>query len=167
MSVPARFKLRVIQLDLIMDTLVRPPQIGAPLHVQIKYETDLHKKYEEISNLHTTIDPEYLTLEDVELLGNEWSHDSHDNLFGRFASLKRPVNAIVAGFTLSYKIGEELWLEYDGHSETGVAVLYRPDSPIMKDGHAIVYQRKTRRLGRRNRRNRSRNTRRSRSTRKN
>jgi hypothetical protein len=155
MSVPARFKLRVLPLELIMDTLVKQPQIGAPPSVWDTYGRNVEREYERISNHHTVIDPEYLTLEDVSLLGNEWEQHSQQNLVGRFASLNRPVSAIVAGFHLSYKIREELWLEHDGHSETGTAWLSRPESPMMKEGHILVAQRKTRRSGRRKNRRRS------------
>ena len=158
MSVPARFKVRVTPLELIMDTLVKQPQRGAPPSVWNTYGRNVEREYERISNHHTVIDPVYLTLEDVDLHGNEWGQLPQQNLVGRFASLNIPVTATVAGFHLSYKIGEELWLEYDGHSETGTAWLSRPNSPIMKDGHVLVAQRKTRRSNRRkNRHNRSRN----------
>jgi len=144
-----------------MDTLVRQPQMGASPSVWDTYWRNVEREHQRISNHHTVIDPEHLTLEDVSLLGNEWGQLPEQNLVGRFASLNRSVSAIVAGYHLSYKMGEELWLEYEGHSETGTAWLSRPESPIMKDGHIVVAQRKTRRFGRKNRRNRRRSTRRS------
>ena len=168
MSVPASFKVRVKPLEEIMDDFVEQPQEGAPPSVWHTYGRNVEREYERISNEHTTIDPVYLTLDNVALHGNEWEQYPQQNLVGRFASLEIPVSAKVAGYTLSYKIGEEVWLEYDGHSETGVAWLSEPKSRMMKDGHILVAQRKTRRSDRRkNRRNRSRNTRRRRSTRKN
>jgi hypothetical protein len=90
--------------------------MGASPSVWDTYWRNVEREHQRISNRHTVIDPEHLTLEDVSLLGNEWEQHSQQNLVGRFASLAIPVSAIVAGFRLSYKIGEELWLEYDGHS---------------------------------------------------
>jgi hypothetical protein len=151
------FKIIIRAISAIMGKLLQAPQPGASSQVRNKYYDDYAKKYKDISDHHTFVDPEYLTLADVELQGNEWD-DYGDNTFRRMANLRRKVTATVAGFPLTYEEGEVVDLIYKPN-QPGFVSFGAPKEHVI-EGHNVSspYRRRSRRKNRRIRR---------RSTRKN
>ena len=158
-----RFDIQIRYIPAIIERLVPKPQPGSSEQVMNKYYDDLDKKYKDVSDHHTHPNPTYLTLADVELQGNDWELYGEDT-FSRMAWLRREVTATVAGFPLTYKDGDVVYLKYTANEPSGTVSFGEPRE-IVISGQNASSRRTTRRLGRRNRRNRRRNTRRS--TRKN
>ena len=153
-----RFYIVIRSISAIMSKLLQAPQPGASAQVRNKYYDDYAKKYKDISDHHTFVNPAYLTLADVELQENEWD-DYGDNTFRRMANLRRKVTATVAGFPVKYEEGEVVDLIYKPNQPSGTVSFGAPKEHVI-EGHNVSspYRRRSRRRNRRIRR---------RSTRKN
>ena len=158
MAVPPRFKLGLQEVPyIIMDELVPEPQPRASGQVWSKYHKNLADKSETIALNHTVIDPEFLSLDDLDLQETEWLNYS-DNFFG-FGKTKRVVNVTIAGYRITYNEGARIYLKFFENADTGTASLRVPADPsmIVKIGGSRSKTRRSRRKNRRNNRRSNKN----------
>lgn len=151
MSAPARFKLRLQEVPyIIMDGLVPEPQPRASGQVWSKYHKNVADKSQNIALNHTVIDPEFLSLDELDLEEQEWIRID-DKTIG-FGKTKRVVNVTIAGYRITYNEGTRVYIEFTENVDTGTASLQPPNSSmIVKLGGARSKARRTRHKTRRTR----------------
>ena len=112
-----------------MDGFVPEPQPRASGQVWSKYHKNVADKSQDIILNHIVIDPEFLSLDELDLEAQYWFHFD-DKSFG-FAKTKRVVNVTIAGYRITYNEGARVYLEFVENAATGTASLRVPADPSM------------------------------------
>jgi hypothetical protein len=112
-----------------MDGFVPEPQPRASGQVWSKYHKNVADKSQNIILNHVVVDPEFLSLDELDLEEQEWIHFDGKS-FG-FAKTKRVVNVTIAGYRITYNEGARVYLEFVENADTGTASLRVPVDPSM------------------------------------